>query len=256
MRLFIVHELRLSLRTVPSQTRPGAPCHLTAAPGVHNAGALPSDRPWPGRPWRQVGTTTRAVGTPVNRRPAACRAVDDAMILAKTRTWSTTSEYRDQIGLLSMVYFMCRYSSDIVHVFASVSFECRLWMRLCWGFVLEGFGIRHTGTNPHNVLWEGVQRWEQFCAVVTSEREARSEFLLWFKGEIWVCADRPNPTRPNDAFEKLISLELDDRITSGLLCSMSPFNKFRIWPTPLPAGACHGTRHVPSERVSKTSYPR
>ena len=56
---------------------------------------------------------------------------------------------------------------------------------------------------------------------------------------------RPNPTRPHDAFEKLISLERVDRFTSGLLCSMSPFNKFRIWPTPIPAGACHGTWHVP-----------
>ena len=36
------------------------------------------------------------------------------------------------------------------------------------------------------------------------------------------------PTRPRDAFEKLISLERVDRFTSGLLCSMSPFNKFHI----------------------------
>ena len=66
---------------------------------------------------------------------------------------------------------------------------------------------------------------------------------------------RPNPTRPRDAFEKLISLERVDRFTSGLLCSMSPFNKFRIWSTTIPAGACHGTWHVPSERVSETPSP-
>ena len=52
---------------------------------------------------------------------------------------------------------------------------------------------------------------------------------------------RPDPTRHHDAFEKLISLERVDRFTSGLLCSMSPFKKFRIWLTPIPAGACHGT---------------
>ena len=39
---------------------------------------------------------------------------------------------------------------------------------------------------------------------------------------------RPDPTRPHDVFEKLISLERADRFTSGLLCSMSPFNKFRM----------------------------
>ena len=66
---------------------------------------------------------------------------------------------------------------------------------------------------------------------------------------------RPDPTRPHHAFEKLISLERVGRFTSGLLCSMSPFNKFRIWPAPIPAGACHGTWHVPSERVSETPYP-
>ena len=69
-----------------------------------------------------------------------------------------------------------------------------------------------------------------------------------FKGEISVCAAQPDPTRPHHAFEKLISLERVDRFTSGLLCSMSPFNKFRIWPTPIPAapvtamarGTCRG----------------
>ena len=51
------------------------------------------------------------------------------------------------------------------------------------------------------------------------------------KGEISVCAaqpTQPDPTRPHHAFEKLISLERVDRFTSGLLCSMLPFNKFRI----------------------------
>ena len=36
---------------------------------------------------------------------------------------------------------------------------------------------------------------------------------------------------------------------------MSPFNKFRIWPTPIPAGACHGTWHVPREGVGDTLPP-
>ena len=40
---------------------------------------------------------------------------------------------------------------------------------------------------------------------------------------------QPNPTRTRDAFEKLISLERVDRFTSGLLCSMSAFNKFHIY---------------------------
>ena len=39
---------------------------------------------------------------------------------------------------------------------------------------------------------------------------------------------RPDPTRTHDAFEKLISLEGVNRFASGLLSSMSPFNKFRI----------------------------
>ena len=52
--------------------------------------------------------------------------------------------------------------------------------------------------------------------------------LLRFKGEISVCAARPDPTRPHDAFEKLLSLERVDRFTSGLVCSMSQFNKFRV----------------------------
>ena len=61
--------------------------------------------------------------------------------------------------------------------------------------------------------------------------------LLWFKGEISVCAAQPGPARPCDTFDKLKSLERVDRFTSGLLCSMSPFNKFRICPTTIPAGA-------------------
>ena len=74
----------------------------------------------------------------------------------------------------------------------------------------------------------------------------------WEKSEY----QRPDPTRPRDTFDKLISLERVHRFTSGLLCSMLQFNKFCIWPVPIPAGACHGTRHVPSERVSKTPHPR
>ena len=46
---------------------------------------------------------------------------------------------------------------------------------------------------------------------------------------------RPDPTRPRDAFEKLISLEQVDQFTSGLLCSMSLFNTFCIWPRTIPA---------------------
>ena len=64
--------------------------------------------------------------------------------------------------------------------------------------------------------------------IITSGARSAERVLLWFKGEISVCAAQPDPTRPHDAFEKLISLERVDRFTSGLLCSMSPFNKFRI----------------------------
>ena len=66
------------------------------------------------------------------------------------------------------------------------------------------------------------------------ERTGSAErILLWFKGEVSVCASRLDPTRPDltcpcDAFEKLVSLERVDRFTSGLLCSMSRFNKFRV----------------------------
>ena len=90
------------------------------------------------------------------------------------------------------------------------------------------------------------------CSLIITSGARRAErVLLWFKGEISVCASRPDPTRPDptrphDAFERLISLERVDRFTSGLLCSMSPFNKFRIWPTPIPAGACHGTWQAPA----------
>ena len=65
--------------------------------------------------------------------------------------------------------------------------------------------------------------------VSKSEREARSEFVcgLTEKSEY----ARPNPTRPDPVtlLKSLpISLERVDRFTSGLLCSMSSFNKFRI----------------------------
>ena len=51
---------------------------------------------------------------------------------------------------------------------------------------------------------------------------------------------RPNPTRPHDAFEKLISLERVDGFASGLLCSMSPsinfvFDQHRYPPVPATA---------------------
>ena len=55
---------------------------------------------------------------------------------------------------------------------------------------------------------------------------ARSEFFCGLREKSQYA--RPNPTRPHHAFEKLISLERVDRFTSGLLCSMSPFNKFHI----------------------------
>ena len=67
---------------------------------------------------------------------------------------------------------------------------------------------------------------------------------------------QPDPTRPHHAFEKLISLERVDWFTSGLLCSMSPFNKFRIWPVPIPTGACHGTWHVPGRGCRRHPLPR
>ena len=92
---------------------------------------------------------------------------------------------------------------------------------------------------------EGLKR-----IFVASGARSAERVLLWFKGEISDArpdSTRPNATRPNGhhPFEKLISLERVDRFTSGLLCSMSPFNKFRIWPVPIPTGACHGTWHVP-----------
>ena len=63
------------------------------------------------------------------------------------------------------------------------------------------------------------------------------------------------PTGHGHALQTLIYLERDDQFTSGLLCPMSPSNHFRIWPAPIPAGACHGTWHVPRERVSETRSP-
>ena len=63
------------------------------------------------------------------------------------------------------------------------------------------------------------------------------------------------PTGHGHALQTLISLERDDQFTSGLLCPMSPSNHFRIWPAPIPVGACHGTWHVPRERVSETRSP-
>ena len=83
--------------------------------------------------------------------------------------------------------------------------------------------------------------------LLRAEREARSEFFCGLRekshmrGPTPPNPTRPNPTRSHDAFERLISLERVDRFTSGLLCSMSPFNKFRIWPVPIPTGAWHGT---------------
>ena len=109
-----------------------------------------------------------------------------------------------------------------------------------------------------------------------AEREARSEFFCSLRQKSQYARPdptqpnptqpdptRPDPTRPHHAFEKLISLERVDRFTSGLLCSMSPFNKFRIWPVPIPTGACHGTWHVPGRgcrrhpilRNSTTAWP-
>ena len=69
-----------------------------------------------------------------------------------------------------------------------------------------------------------------FEFLLRAEREARSEFCSLRQESQYARPDptRPDPTRPHDAFEKLISLERVDRFTSGLLCSMSPFNKFRI----------------------------
>ena len=72
--------------------------------------------------------------------------------------------------------------------------------------------------------------------LLRAEREARSEFFcgLMDKSE-YARPDptrpdptQPDPTRPRDAFERLVSPERVDRFTGGLLCSMSPFNKFRI----------------------------
>ena len=106
---------------------------------------------------------------------------------------------------------------------------------------------------------------------ITSGARSAERVLLWFKGEISECAaqpdptrpdatrpnpTQPDPTRPHHAFEKLISLERVDRFTSGLLCSMSPFNKFHIWPTPIPAGACHDTWHVPRIGCRRHPLPR
>ena len=55
------------------------------------------------------------------------------------------------------------------------------------------------------------------------------------------------PTRPRDAFERLISRERVDRFTSGLLCSMSPFKKIAYltdtdtrWCLVTARGTCRG----------------
>ena len=74
------------------------------------------------------------------------------------------------------------------------------------------------------------------CSLLRAEREARSEFFCGLREKSQYARPdptrpnptRPDPTRPHHAFERLISLERVDRFTSGLLCSMSPFNKFRI----------------------------
>ena len=95
----------------------------------------------------------------------------------------------------------------------------------------------------------------KIAMLLRAEREARSEFFCGLRDKSQYARPdptQPDPTRPHDAFEKLVSLELVDRFTSGLLCSMSPFNKFRIWPTPIPAGACHGTVTCRGEGVRDT----
>ena len=107
------------------------------------------------------------------------------------------------------------------------------------------------------------------CYWLRAEREARSEFFCSLRQKSQYARPdptqpdptqpnptRPNPTRPHHAFEKLISLERVDRFTSGLLCSMSPFNKFRIWPVPIPTGASHGTWHVPGRGCRRHPLPR
>ena len=62
------------------------------------------------------------------------------------------------------------------------------------------------------------------------------------------------PAGHGHAFERLISLELDNQVTSGNLCSMSPFHKFRIWRTPIPTGAAtaRGTCRVRGFRRHST----
>ena len=48
------------------------------------------------------------------------------------------------------------------------------------------------------------------CFEIITSGARSAERVLWFKGEISVCAARPDPTRPHHAFEKLISLERVD----------------------------------------------
>ena len=57
--------------------------------------------------------------------------------------------------------------------------------------------------------------------VITSGREALSEFFCGLREKFEYARPdqtQPDPIRPRDAFEKLISLERVDRFTSGLLC--------------------------------------
>ena len=90
------------------------------------------------------------------------------------------------------------------------------------------------GTSPPNYILRGTHPPStDFDAygLLRAEREARSGFFCGLREKSQYARPdptRPDPTRPHDAFEKLISLERVDRFTSCLLCSMSPFNKFRI----------------------------
>ena len=139
----------------------------------------------------------------------------------------------------------------------------RLQLFLNLTFVFSAYAL----TVIQRTCLDETRRCQNYCyTFITSGARSAERVLLWFKAEISVCAarpdptrpdpTRPNPTRPHHAFEKLISLEHVDRFTSGLLCSMSPFNKFHIWPVPIPTGACHGTWHVPGRGCRRHPLPR
>ena len=87
--------------------------------------------------------------------------------------------------------------------------------------------------------------------MVTSEREARSEFLfgLWEKSKY----ERPDPAQPHDAFQNPIALQPCVRLTSGLHSWIGPFSLPRLQSNLTHLGDEPGVWHVPHEGCQKYS---